>query len=59
MVERFREKLSTEKLKDRLERMLSDMERAVDAAAPTARSPRGSATVARAAPKLRPEGPPK
>ena len=32
MVERFREKLSTEKLKDRLERMLKDMERAVDAA---------------------------
>ena len=28
MVERFREKLSTEKLKDRLERMLKDMERA-------------------------------
>ncbi|MEO7056207.1 MAG: ligase-associated DNA damage response DEXH box helicase [Caldimonas sp.] len=27
MVERFREKLSTEKLKDRLERMLKDMER--------------------------------
>ncbi len=33
MVERFREKLSTEKLKDRLERMLKDMERAADAAA--------------------------
>ena len=32
MVERFREKLSTEKLKDRLERMLKDMERVVDAA---------------------------
>ena len=32
MVERFREKLSTEKLKDRLERMLKDMERAADAA---------------------------
>jgi ATP-dependent Lhr-like helicase len=28
MVERFREQLSTEKLKDRLERMLKDMERA-------------------------------
>jgi hypothetical protein len=27
MVERFREKLSTEKLKDRLERMLREMER--------------------------------
>jgi ATP-dependent helicase Lhr and Lhr-like helicase len=34
MVERFREKLSTEKLKDRLDRMLKDMERAADAAAP-------------------------
>ena len=33
MVERFREKLSTEKLKDRLERMLKDMERAADEAA--------------------------
>ena len=33
MVERFREKLSTEKLKDRLERLLKDMERAADAAA--------------------------
>ena len=28
MVERFREKLTTEKLKDRLERMLKDMEKA-------------------------------
>ena len=28
MVERFREQLTTEKLKDRLERMLRDMERA-------------------------------
>ena len=28
MVERFREKLTTEKLKDRLDRMLKDMERA-------------------------------
>ena len=27
MVERFREKLTTEKLKDRLERMLREMER--------------------------------
>jgi ATP-dependent Lhr-like helicase len=36
MVERFREKLSTEKLKDRLERMLKDMERAADAAAAAA-----------------------
>ncbi len=27
MVERFREKLSTEKLKDRLDRMLKDMEK--------------------------------
>ena len=31
MVERFREKLSTEKLKDRLDRMLKDMERAAQA----------------------------
>ena len=31
MVERFREKLSTEKLKDRLDRMLKDMERAAEA----------------------------
>lgn len=30
MVERFREKLTTEKLKDRLERMLRDMERATE-----------------------------
>ena len=37
MVERFREKLSTEKLKDRLERMLKDMERVVDAADAAAR----------------------
>jgi len=33
MVERFREKLSTEKLKDRLERILKDMAQADDAAA--------------------------
>ncbi len=33
MVERFREKLSTEKLKDRLDRLLQDMERAADRAA--------------------------
>ena len=32
MVERYREKLSTEKLKDRIERMLKDMERVADAA---------------------------
>jgi ATP-dependent Lhr-like helicase len=32
MVERFREKLTTEKLKDRLDRLLKDMERAVDRA---------------------------
>jgi len=30
MVERFREKLTTEKLKDRLDRLLKDMERAAD-----------------------------
>jgi ATP-dependent Lhr-like helicase len=37
MVERFREKLTTEKLQDRLDRLLKDMERAADeaAAAPT------------------------
>ncbi|MES3014863.1 MAG: helicase-related protein, partial [Pseudomonadota bacterium] len=39
MVERFREKLSTEKLKDRLDRLLKDMERAADAA-PTAAVPK-------------------
>jgi ATP-dependent Lhr-like helicase len=33
MVERFREKLTTEKLKDRIDRLLKDMERAADAAA--------------------------
>ncbi|MDP9045580.1 MAG: ligase-associated DNA damage response DEXH box helicase [Pseudomonadota bacterium] len=33
MVERFREKLSTEKLKDRLDRLLRDMEKAADKAA--------------------------
>jgi len=32
MVERFREKLSTEKLKDRLERMLKEMEREAERA---------------------------
>ena len=37
MVERFREKLSTEKLNDRLARMLKDMERA---AAPRPQDPR-------------------
>ena len=31
MVERFREKLSTEKLKDRIERLVKDMERVADA----------------------------
>jgi ATP-dependent Lhr-like helicase len=43
LVERFREKLTTEKLKDRLNRMLMDMERAADesaAAAPASRSRR-------------------
>ena len=33
MVERFREKLTTEKLKDRIDRLLADMERAADEAA--------------------------
>ena len=32
MVERFREKLTTEKLKDRLDRLLKDMERAAESA---------------------------
>jgi ATP-dependent Lhr-like helicase len=36
MVERFREQLTTEKLKDRLDRLLLDMERAADAGAPAA-----------------------
>ena len=42
MVERYREKLSTEKLKDRIERLVKDMERAADAAAsePTTARPR-------------------
>ena len=39
MVERFREKLSTEKLKDRLERMLKDMEQAADEAVGPAPTP--------------------
>ncbi|MEO6410260.1 MAG: hypothetical protein ABIO45_16120, partial [Burkholderiaceae bacterium] len=34
MVERFREQLSTEKLADRLARMVADMERVADATAP-------------------------
>jgi ATP-dependent Lhr-like helicase len=38
LVERFREKLSTEKLKDRIDRLIKDMERAADAEpAPPAR----------------------
>jgi ATP-dependent Lhr-like helicase len=40
LVERFREKLTTEKLKDRLNRMLMDMERAADETAPAAPAPR-------------------
>jgi ATP-dependent helicase Lhr and Lhr-like helicase len=36
LVERFREKLTTEKLKDRLDRMIKDMERAADQASATA-----------------------
>ncbi|MEO8804745.1 MAG: ligase-associated DNA damage response DEXH box helicase [Burkholderiaceae bacterium] len=49
LVERFREKLTTEKLKDRLDRMLMDMERAADetaANAPAARAPRRRASKA-------------
>jgi ATP-dependent Lhr-like helicase len=45
MVERFREKLTTEKLNDRLARMLRDMERAADRAdmpAPPSRRRRGN-----------------
>ena len=43
LVERFREKLTTEKLKDRLDRMLKDMERAADQASASAPAgaPRG------------------
>jgi ATP-dependent helicase Lhr and Lhr-like helicase len=42
MVERYREKLSTEKLKDRIERLVKDMERAADAVgARVGRSRRG------------------
>ena len=40
MVERFREKLTTEKLKDRLDRLLKDMERAADDAASGKPAPR-------------------
>ena len=40
MVERFREKLSTEKLKDRIDRLLRDMERAADEAAAGTSGPR-------------------
>ncbi|MEQ1686644.1 MAG: ligase-associated DNA damage response DEXH box helicase [Burkholderiaceae bacterium] len=40
LVERFREKLTTEKLKDRLNRMLMDIERAADESAATAAVPR-------------------
>ena len=39
LVERFREKLTTEKLKDRLNRMLMDMERAADQAGAAALAP--------------------
>ena len=52
MVERFREKLSTEKLKDRLDRMLKDMERAADAAS-EARAEGGLDADATASPKPR------
>ena len=38
LIERLREKLSTEKLRDRIERMLQDAERAADG--PPARQPR-------------------
>src|SRR5690606_40121030 len=37
LIERLREKLSTEKLRDRIERMLRDLERAADAPGPAAR----------------------
>ena len=49
MVERFREKLTTEKLKDRIDRLLKDMERAADEAAAgiTPRQRRRSRSAAR------------
>jgi ATP-dependent Lhr-like helicase len=37
LIERLREKLSTEKLRDRIERMLRDLERAADAPPPLPR----------------------
>ena len=40
LIERLREKLSTEKLRDRIERMLRDLERAADAPPPATRRPR-------------------
>ncbi len=46
MVERFREKLSTEKLKDRLDRMLKDMEREANHAELVVTAPGGDATTA-------------
>ena len=49
LVERFREKLTTEKLEDRLDRMLNDMEQAADrpeAIAPAARRRRGKTEAA-------------
>ncbi|MEO7151039.1 MAG: DNA ligase-associated DEXH box helicase, partial [Burkholderiaceae bacterium] len=46
LVERFREKLSTEKLADRLARIVADMERAADAS-PAPRPPRRRAAAAR------------
>jgi ATP-dependent Lhr-like helicase len=49
MVERFREKLTTEKLKDRLDRMLKDMEHAADLGEQEAARP----SVPRARPQLR------
>lgn len=49
MVERFREKLTTEKLKDRLDRLIADMNRAVDEAAEAPATPRRGRRQPRAA----------
>ncbi|NLD55962.1 MAG: DNA ligase-associated DEXH box helicase, partial [Burkholderiaceae bacterium] len=50
LIERLREKLSTEKLRDRIERMLRDLERAADAPPPVRRRRRGGDVPAVATP---------
>jgi len=50
MVERFREKLTTEKLKDRLDRLLKDMEHAADLSEQQAVQPTGPHARRKAAP---------